>query len=103
MNPFIRYLVVGAVGFIVAAGFVVLGLLNSNSPTFQVLSMIAGALLAAAVSMYLFVQAWRWSVWAYREGHTGRSLGIALAGGFVIMVGAAAMALAAILALLFFG
>ena len=103
MNPFLRHVIIGVVGFIVAVGLGVLGLLSSNNPGFQVLAMVAGALLAAGVSVFLFVQAWRWSVRSYHEGRTGRSAAIALAGGFMVLVGGGALSLAAILALLFLG
>ncbi len=103
MNPFARYLVIGVVGFIVAVALGVLGLLSTGNPTIQIVAMVAGALLAAAVCVFLFAQAWRWSVIAYRERRTARSAGIALLGGLIILVGAGALSLAAILALLFFG
>ena len=103
MNPFVRYLVIGAVGFIVSAALGVLGLVSSQNPTIQVLAMLAGSLLAAAICVFLFVQAWRWSVIAYRDGRTGRSLVVALTGGVIILIGAGALSLAAVLTLLFVG
>lgn len=103
MNPFLRNVVIGVVGFLVAIGLGVLGLLNSGDPTFQVLAMLAGAVLATGVAVYLFIQAWRWSIVAYREGRTGRSVGVALLGGFIVLIAAGALSYAVILALLFFG
>ncbi len=103
MNPFVRNVVIGAVGFLVAAGLGVLGLLSSGDPTLQVLAMLAGAVLATGVAIYLFTQAWRWSIIAYREGRTGRSVGVALVGGLIVLVAAGALSYAVILALLFFG
>ena len=103
MNPFVRYLVIGAVGFIVAGALGVMGLMSSQNPMTQVLAMIAGSLIAAGICIFLFIQAWRWSIRAYRERRTGRSLLVALTGGVIVIMGAGALALAAILALLFFG
>ena len=103
MNPFIRYLVVGVVGFIVAAALGVLGLVSSQNPTIQVIALLGGALIVAGVCVYLFIQAWRWSVRAYRERRTGRSIAVAVAGGMVVIMAAGALAVAAILALLFVG
>ena len=103
MHPLLRNVVVGAVGFLIAAGLAVLALLRAEAPSMQVLAMIAAALLAAAVATYLFLQAWRWSVYAYREGFTGRSVAIAVAGGIVGFIGMAALAGAVIMVLLFAG
>ncbi len=103
MNPLVRYIVIGVVGFIVAAGLAVLGLLSTLNPTIQALALLAASLLAAGICIFLFVQAWRWSVAAYRDWHTGRSLLLALTGGVMVILGAGALALAAVLAVLFFG
>ena len=103
MNPFVRYLVIGAVGFIVAAALGIVGLLSADTPMVQGLAMVAGSLLAAAICIFLFIQAWRWSIIAYRERRTGRSLLVALTGGVIILMAAGALSVAAILGLLFFG
>ncbi|MFN2484122.1 MAG: hypothetical protein ABR509_04190 [Candidatus Limnocylindria bacterium] len=103
MHPLLRNAVVGAVGFLIAASLAVLALLGAETPSFQVLAMIAAAVLAVGTAAYLFVQAWRWSVLAYREGYTGRSVAIAFAGGLVALVGMAALAGAVIMVLLFAG
>ena len=103
MNPFVRYLVIGIVGFIVATALGVLGLLSSQNPTIQALAMFGASLVVAAICIFLFVQAWRWSVIAYRDRHTLRSLAVALAGGVIVIMGAGALAVAAVLGLLFFG
>ena len=102
MNPFVRYLVIGIVGLIVATALGVLGLLSSQNPTIQALAMLGASAVVAAICIFLFVQAWRWSVIAYRDRHTLRSLAVALAGGVIVIMGAGALAVAAILGLLFF-
>ncbi len=101
MSPLLRNVVVALVGFLVAAALVVISLVRFDDPGISVLAMIGAALFAAVTGGYLFVQAWRWSVVAYRDGRTGRSVGIALAGGVMILVAAGALASAAIMVLLF--
>lgn len=103
MNPFVRYLVIGAVGFIVASALGIVGLLSAQDPVIQGLAMVAGALIVAGICIFLFVQAWRWSIVAYRERRTGRSLAVALTGGVMVVIAAGALSVAAILGLLFFG
>ena len=103
MSPLLRNVVVALVGFLVAAALVVISLVRYDDPGISVLAMVGAALLAAATGGYLFVQAWRWSVRAYREGATGRSVLIAVAGGVMALVAAASLAGCAILVLLFAG
>lgn len=103
MHPLLRNAVIGAVGFLLSVGLVVLGLLRVEDPGQQVLAMIAGAVLGAITAAYLFVQAWRWSVRAYREGYTARSAAIALAGGLMALIAAFAVSGGAIMIFLFAG
>ena len=102
MHPLARNVIIGAVGLIIAGGLSALALLGEDSGL-SVLVMIAAALVAAAVCIFLFVQGWVWSQRAARRGATGRSLAIALAGGLMILLAAAALAGAALLMLLFRG
>ncbi|MDQ3881321.1 MAG: hypothetical protein M3295_09660 [Chloroflexota bacterium] len=103
MHPLLRNVVVGAVGFLLAAALVVLGLLRAQSPSLQVAAMVGAGLLGALTAGFLFWQAWRWSVRSYRDGYTGRSIAIAVAGGLAGIVGMASLAGAVIMLLLFAG
>jgi hypothetical protein len=101
MHPLARNLVIGGVGLIMAGGLTALAVLGRDSGT-SVLAMLAAGLLAAAVGIFLFVQGWIWSQRAYRSGSTGRSIGIALGGGLMIVLAAVALAGTVILVLVFY-
>ena len=102
MHPLLRNAVIGAVGFLLAAALAVLALLSAD-PGVQFIAMVGAALLATLTAGYLFVQAWRWSVRAYRAGATGRSVLIAFAGGLMALIAAGSLAGCVILFLLFAG
>ena len=102
MHPLLRNAVIGAVGFLLAAALAVLALLSAD-PGVQFIAMVGAALLATLTAGYLFVQAWRWSVRAYRQGDTGRSALIALGGGIMALVAAGALAGGVIMVFLFAG
>jgi hypothetical protein len=101
MHPFLRDLVIGIVGLIIAGGLSALALLGSDS-NLSILAMLASALIAAAIGIFLFVQGWVWSQRAARHGSAGRSLAIALVGGLMIVMAAGALAGAVMLVLLFY-
>jgi hypothetical protein len=101
MHPFLRNLVIGLVGLVVAGGLSALALLGEDSGL-SVLAMLASSLLATAVGIFLFAQGWIWSQRAARRGYAGRSVAIALAGGVMILVAAGALAGALILVLVFY-
>jgi hypothetical protein len=101
MHPFLRNLVIGLVGLVVAGGLSALALLGEDS-SLSVLAMLASSLLATAVGVFLFAQGWIWSQRAARRGYAGRSVAIALAGGLMILVAAGALAGALILLLVFY-
>lgn len=101
MHPFLRNLVIGIVGLLIAGGLSALALLGTNS-SLSVLAMLASALMATTIGIFLFVQGWIWSQRVARRGDAGRSVAIALAGGLMIVMAAGALAGAVMLVLLFY-
>src|SRR5918996_5355034 len=101
MHPFVRSLVIGAVGLLIAGGLTAIALLGTDSGL-SVAAMLASGLIAAVTGIFVFVQGWIWSQRVYQEGSTGRSLAIALAGGLMIVLAGAALAGSIVLVLLFY-
>jgi hypothetical protein len=101
MHPFVRNVVIGVVGLIIAGGLAALAVLGEDSST-SVLGMVGAGLISTAVGVFLFVQGWVWSQRAYRHGSTGRSVAIALGGGLMIVLAGLAMAGTVILVLVFY-
>jgi len=101
MRPFTRDLVIGVVGLLIAGGLSAIALLGTDSGA-SVSAMLAAGLIASAVGIFLFAEAWVWSQRVYRAGSTGRSIAIALAGGLMILLTAGALAASVILVLLFY-
>jgi hypothetical protein len=101
MHPFLRNLVIGIVGLIIAGALSALALLGEDS-NLSVVAMLASGLIATLIGIFLFVQGWIWSQRAARQGHNGRSVAIALAGGLMIVMAAGALAGAVLLVLLFY-
>ncbi len=77
MRPFPRDLVIGAVGLLIAGGLTAIALLGRDSGM-SVAAMLGAGLVASAVGIFLFVEAWVWSQRVYRIGATGRAVAIAL-------------------------
>jgi small-conductance mechanosensitive channel len=101
MHPFLRNVVIGMVGLLIAAALTTMSIL-SNDTAFSVGAMLASALIAVVIGVFLFIQGWIWSQRAYRTRSTGMSVAIALGGGFMILLAALALAGAAILVILFY-
>lgn len=101
MHPFVRNLVIGIVGLIIAGGLSALALLGENS-NLSVFAMLASALIATAIGIFLFVQGWIWSQRAYRSRSVGMSVAIALGGGLMILLAAVALGGAVILVIVFY-
>jgi hypothetical protein len=101
MHPFLRNLVIGGVGLIIAGGLSALALLGTDSGM-SVAAMIASGLIAAGIGIFLFVQGWIWSQRAYRRGSAGQSVIIAFGGGLMILVAAFAVAGVVALVILFY-
>ena len=100
MHPFVRNVVIGVVGLLIAAGLTAMALLGTDTGL-SVIAMLASSLIAVAIGIFLFVQGWIWSQRAYRTRSTGMSVAIALGGGLMIVLAAVALAGAVILVLLF--
>jgi hypothetical protein len=101
MHPFVRNLVIGIVGLLIAGGLSALALLGNDS-SLSILAMLASALIATAIGAFLFVQGWIWSQRAARRGYAGRSVAIAFAGGLMILIAAGSLAGAVMVVLLFY-
>ncbi len=95
-------MVIGSVGLLVSATLATLAMLSTDTG-FSVAAMLAAALLAVGIGLFLSLQGWVWSQRAWRRGWLGRSLLIAVGGGVTLILAAAALAGATILVLLFNG
>ncbi len=101
MHPFLRNVVIGVVGLLIAAALTTMSILSADT-AFSVGAMLASALIAVVIGVFLFVQGWIWSQRAYRTRSTGMSVAIALGGGFMILLAALALGGAVILVILFY-
>lgn len=101
MHPFLRNVVIGLVGLLIAAGLSTMAILGDNSGL-SVAAMLTSSLIAVAIGVFLFVQGWIWSQRAYRSRSVGLSLAIAAGGGLMILLAAMALAGAVILVVLFY-
>ena len=101
MHPFVRNVVIGVVGLLIAAGLTAMAVLGDDT-SLSVAAMPASSLLAVAIGIFLFVQGWIWSQRAYRSRSSGMSVAIALGGGLMIVLAAVALAGAVILVVLFY-
>ena len=101
MHPLLRNVVIGVVGLIIAAALTALALLGRNSDL-SILAMLAAAVLAAVIGLFLFSQGWVWGSRAARRREHGASVLIAIGGGVMALIAAVALAGLLILLLLFF-
>lgn len=101
MHPFLRNVVIGVVGLLIAAALTTMSILSADT-AFSVGAMLASALIAVVIGVFLFIQGWIWSQRAYRSRSTGMSVAIALGGGFMILLAALALGGAVILVILFY-
>ena len=101
MHPFLRNVVIGIVGLLIAAGLTALAVIGDNTGL-SVAAMLASALIAVAIGIFLFVQGWIWSQRAYRSRSAGTSVAIALGGGLMILLSAVALGGAVILVVVFY-
>src|SRR5439155_14757894 len=72
VHPFVRNVVIGVVGLLIAAGLTALSVLSADT-AFSVAAMLVSALIAVAIGIFLFIQGWIWSQRAYRSRSTGMS------------------------------
>jgi len=101
MHPFLRNVVIGLVGLLIAAGLSTMAILGDDSGL-SVAAMLASSLIAVGIGIFLFIQGWIWSQRAYRSRSVGLSVAIALGGGLMILLSAVALAGAVILVVLFY-
>lgn len=101
MHPFLRNVVIGIVGLLIAAGLTALAVIGDNTGL-SVAAMLASALIAVAIGVFLFIQGWIWSQRAYRSRSAGMSVAIALGGGLMILLSALALGGAVILVVVFY-
>jgi hypothetical protein len=101
MHPFVRDLVIGLVGLLLAGGLSAIAILGEDSGL-SVLAMLASGLIATGVGLFLFLQGWIWSQRQWRSGSAGTSLAIAVAGGLMGLVAAGALAATVVLVLTFY-
>ncbi len=101
MHPFLRNVVIGVVGLLIAGGLTAIAVFGTDSGS-SVLAMLAAGILGTVVGGFLFVQGWIWSQRAWRRGYTGRSVAIAVAGGVMILVAALSLAGTVMVVVLFY-
>ena len=101
MHPLMRNAVIGVVGLIIAGALVALGLLGGDTDL-SILALAAAGILGTLVGLFLYSQGWIWSSRAARQRATGQSVLIAVGGGLMALVAAAALAGLVILVLVFY-
>ena len=101
MHPFLRNMVIGVVGLLIAGGLAAIAVLGTDSGR-SIVAMLAAGILGFVVGVFLFAQGWIWSQRAWRRGYVGRSVVIAVAGGMMILVAALSLAGSVIVVLLFY-
>jgi hypothetical protein len=101
VHPFLRNVVIGLVGLLIAAGLSTMAIRGDDSGL-SVAAMLASSLIAVAIGAFLFIQGWIWSQRAYRSRSAGLSVAIAVGGGLMILLAAVALAGAVILVVLFY-
>jgi len=101
MHPFLRNVVIGMVGLLIAAGLSTMAIMGNDSGL-SVAAMLTSSLIAVGIGIFLFIQGWIWSQRAYRSRSVGLSVAIAVGGGLMILLSAVALAGAVILVVLFY-
>jgi hypothetical protein len=101
MHPFLRNVVIGVVGLLIAGGLAALAVLTSD-PGLSTLALLVAGILGTAIGSFLFVQGWIWSQRAWRRGFVGRSVAIAVAGGLMILVAAGSLGATVLVVILFY-
>ena len=101
MNPLLRNVVIGLVGLIIAGALTALALLGRD-PELSVIALLAAGVLGTAVGLFLYSQGWSWGSRLARRRQTGQSVLVAIGGGVMAVLAAAALAGLLILVLLFY-
>jgi hypothetical protein len=101
MHPFVRSLVIAAVGLIVAGGLLALALLTRDSNLSQ-FAVLGAGLVGTGLGGYLFVRGWIWSQRSWHSGLSGRAVAIAIAGGLGVVLAGVSAAGVVVLVLTFY-
>ena len=101
MHPLLRNTVIGVVGLIIAGVLMALALFGQDSDI-SILAMLAAAVLASGIGLFLYAQSWTWGSRTARRREAGTSLLIAVGGGLMAIIAAVALAGLLILVLLFY-
>ena len=101
MHPLLRNVIIGIVGLIIAGGLSALALLGQNTDL-SIIALLAAAILASLIGLFLYSQGWVWGSRMARRRHGGQSLLVAIGVGLMALVAAVALAGLLILVLLFY-
>ena len=101
MHPLLRNVIIGIVGLIIAGGLTALALIGRDADL-SVLALLAAAILATLIGLFLFSQGWIWGSRMARRRQGGQSVLVAVGGGVMALIAAMALAGLLILVLLFY-
>jgi hypothetical protein len=101
VHPLLRNVIIGIVGLIIAGGLAALAILGDDADL-SVLALLAAAILATLIGLFLYSQGWIWGSHMARRRQGGQSLLVAVGGGIMALVAAVALAGLLILVLLFY-
>ena len=101
VHPLLRNAVIGVVGLIIAGGLTALAILGSDADL-SILGLLAAAILAAAIGIFLYSQGWVWATRMARRRQGGQSVLVAIGAGLMVLLAAVALAGLLILVLLFY-
>jgi hypothetical protein len=101
VHPLLRNVVIGTVGLIIAGGLTALAVVGRDADL-SVLALLAAAILASLIGLFLYSQGWIWGSRMARRRQGGQSILVAIGGGLMALVAAIALAGLLILILLFY-
>jgi hypothetical protein len=101
VHPLLRNVVIGTVGLIIAGGLTALAVVGRDADL-SVLALLAAAILASLVGLFLYSQGWIWGSRMARRRQGGQSILVAIGGGLMALLAAMALAGLLILILLFY-
>ena len=101
VHPLLRNAIIGVVGLIIAGGLTALALLGRDADL-SILALLAAAILATAVGIFLYSQGWVWATRMARRRQGSQSVLVAVGAGLMALLAAVALAGLLILVLLFY-
>jgi len=101
VHPLLRNAIIGVVGLIIAGGLTALALLGRDA-NLSILGLLAAAILATLVGLFLYSQGWVWGTRMARRRQGGQSVLVAIGAGLMALLAAVALAGLLILILLFY-